>query len=497
MEALAWLNNNATEGVTSDGKAFRSVPYLPELIAAGVALGARIFYLCGLVPSGGPDALLRGLQANGWQDAGSRLDRSKLILRVRNPKLRRSATLLLASTWFGEGDYSHLDAQRAMVRLAREIAERFDRTRMWLTPGRTGAEAWRRTTQDQFPPLPEGLQQLIRSTASQGRFECCPVGDTLPALYQLDSRLEYAASLAGIYTGDEWRHEERPAGGWADPETVPPGEAIGFLGYAPARYHVIVTVPPGWAHVGLLPLRREGRESTQWPATPGQTWRCWADAREVRLALAECWQVTILERIYAVQPEGRATYYRPLKTWGNRLIRLHDDLTASASPALRPLYHAAFRNMVLHGIGWLAMQPTVVTREVDEFEEVPDENTARATARETAGGSVQYEEQGVLSSAAARVAHPELAAQVWGCNRQHLLRGTVSIGGERREMGALTLPRDHVVGMALDCLYVTNDPHWPDDGKLGRYRVKAHVPGPIPAPTGMGDLYRLFGEVEG
>lgn len=513
MEATAWLNKTCHEGITSDGRAFRDVLYLPCLVETGVQLGARVFYFCGDAPAGGPEAMMNGLRDRGWQDAGSRLQvrdkqlrvrSDKWLLRARNPKLRRSVTILPASVWFGDVACDHLQARAAMVRLASEIAQRFDRSRMWLSPGRTGAEAWRRVTQDQFRPLPEELQSLIRHTSGQGRFECCPVADAIPALYQLDQRLAYAARCVGaIETGDEWRHEERPASGWPDRDAAPTNQGgsgfslgDGFLGYTPARYHVRYQVPQNWSHVGLLPYR-EG-QNTYWPTATGSRWTCWADASEIRLAIREGWNVEILQRVYAVKPEGRSTFYRPLKLWGERLIRLHDDLHADgAREDLAPLWHAAVRNILLHTIGWLAMRPTSVTREVDEWDEVPDENTARATARETSSGAVQYEEQGVLSPQAARVAHPELAAQVWGSTRASLLRSTITFEGERREVGALTLPRSDIVGMALDCLFLTRDPGWPDDGRPGRFRVKRHVPGPLPAPQTMGDLYRLTGETEG
>jgi hypothetical protein len=128
-------------------------------------------------------------------------------------------------------------------------------------------------------------------------------------------------------------------------------------------------------------------------------------------------------------------------------------------------------------------------------EDLPGHRLGEETFRATEN-RVEFEDY-AHSGRMAGILHPEFAASIWALTRSWLLHYNAPIGGqqtvpgERTLLGALQLPRDQVLGFAQDCIVTTHDPGWPDDGKDGRYRVKWHLDGPLPAPKNMSELYAL------
>src|SRR5260221_684717 len=63
------------------------------------------------------------------------------------------------------------------------------------------------------------------------------------------------------------------------------------------------------------------------------------------------------------------------------------------------------------------------------------------------------------------LAHPEWSSTIWARARARLLSAPSSTG-------ALSLDSSQVVAFSTDAIYATCDPHWPDDGTVGRWRLK-------------------------
>lgn len=387
--------------------------------------------------------------------------------------------------WFGR-DVPEETAVRVFRTLDEQLKRQFGSV-LQITPGQTGLLAWKRLQEGRqgdvggiWPTLPVDLQQAIRDTTTQGRIEVCPEAcpdtDLIPNLYCLDMRLAYASCAMALESGKEWRHEAKPAVGWGAGCAC----RTGYLGWVPAWYHVRFDVPGDWRHVGLLGTPDEGGRA--WPVT-GWPWKTWASDREVRLARDCGWQVDILERIYAVRTEGRATFERPLRLWAEKLLEMH---AADASDINR----AAIRNILLHGIGSFASGPRTVKRTIGADEEAPDHTLARESIRPTDEG---WEYEDYAPDRRPWAQHPEWAALIWADCRTRLLRQAFVSNGDRCVTGALTLPREQIAGFQLDCIYTTHNPDWPDDGKTGRFRLKKHIPGPIAAPRDIGDINRLMG----
>lgn len=392
------------------------------------------------------------------------------------------------SAYFGD-TWDFDTANRCLLTLDDAMKRGF-RTPLEFHPGMTGLLAWRRLSGEGWMPLPIDLQTLIRETTGQGRHECCPIVDPIPDLYCLDLRLAYLASAISAKGGKEWRHEERPAQGWWSSIDGP----LGFLGYLPARYRVRFQVPADWAHVGLLP--HHDRRGWVWKACPGSEWDTWADAAEVRLAIECGWEVEILERLVCV--DDVKSEQRPLRPWAEKLWRLYGKPLGSEK--LATLWRTAIRRICLQAIGLFAYRPRTVTKRVTTRAEMETHDLAEETYRTTDEGEIEFEDYAITGLD--HLMHPEFAATVWADTRVRLLRqrtqqrvqnpnGTVD--SVPYVTGALTLPREQVVGFGLDALYLTHDPNWPDDGRPGRYRLKAHVPGPIPAPKDRRALEELAG----
>jgi len=409
------------------------------------------------------------------------------------------------SMWFGSDEVTEETAERVFRTLDDQLKRRFGST-LQPTPGRTGLLAWRRLQEARkgavggvWPTLPPELQAVIRETSGQGRFECCckavdwvhhiregRVEWTIPNLYVLDMTLAYAAGAINLRSGKEWRHER-----------MGHSPLLAHSSSAPGWYRVRFEVPDDWRHVGILPVREDG--GWEWPTYGDHD--TWASHHEVALAVECGWRVDILECIVAAVPDGVNSYLCPLRMWVGKLLEMREGWISD-------LGRAAIRNVLLHAIGSFARGPKKVTRQAGPGERVPDHDLARSTVRpvNSWGEEERWEYEDYAPSAGGEMyQHPEWAALIWGWTRARLLRGEHYLtAGERQVVGALSLPREQVVGFALDSIYTTRDPGWAASvppttkdipvGGTGDYRVKRHIPGPLPSPRNMLELYKLTGE---
>jgi hypothetical protein len=85
--------------------------------------------------------------------------------------------------------------------------------------------------------------------------------------------------------------------------------------------------------------------------------------------------------------------------------------------------------------------------------------------------------------------HPEWPAAVWARCRVRMLDSPTPRKGVRA--GALHVPAAELLAIRTDALYLTRDPGWADDGEPGRLRRKSARPGPLPAPSTVGQLLAL------
>lgn len=408
-----------------------SVPLSESLSRA--TNGDRIV-LCGPYP---PAAEYRAWLSDcpGWSARISKA-RSSGVCEATYTRSEIRVRVTSAASWFGDEPSSPEQCRRRLSTLAERLNAAFRRGgRLPLvSPAVTGLTLWRETAEDEYPPLPEGIQTLIRATCGQGREEVLWAGGPeIPGFVYLDMRLAYGAFCENLPCGPVCRDE---------------GLELPWHGRVRAR----VTIPREWRGVGLLPLKA-GRFSPHFPRTAGQEFETWLDAREARLAQTQGWRVEVLERL--VMREGR-----PLNTWSRRLIRVMADYEERGDKAGARAVRAVLLQAIgdLHGRGRVA-ERVFRTREGAELvREAP------------------------LARRAERLSHPEWSAAIWARCRYRLARAL------------LDTPPELLLGCCVDALYLTEDPCWPGTGKPGEWRLKGVIPAPRPAPRTLTDLHRLSDE---
>ena len=419
----------------------------------------------------------------GWEHGGHYLPASepeRAVLRLERWGVLDGRAVQVevhqAGAWFGKDTLtaSARTIRAALGALGAEIEAEFPGARLLSTPATTGRDLWHRSIPDEhWQAIPRDLQALIRDTSGQGRIQFFQYPEPeLPGLCELDGRMMYAGLTWGLGAGSPI-HDEGSE----------------FLGHRRGRYRVTFRVPEGWTQLGLLGVKDGGR--WEYPSRPGEVAETWADGAELQLAEAHGWEFHVRERL--IFPEYRGA--GPLDSWTKRLLKVRDRLGAQAAVgALEPeagqLAQDGVRSIILHGLGAFVGRDPLVTCSVpiDQAEKVPAEAQG---LRAEAGRLVWSEPRPVREPGAV---HPEWSAAVWARCRVRMLSGPTGTKGVRS--GALHLPEGvELLGILTDALYLTQDPGWPDDGKVGRLRVKATRPGPLPTPaTALGLIELKRGE---
>jgi hypothetical protein len=400
---------------------------------------------------------------------------------------RRRVEVRRAAEWCGDRDpdwqvgadpYTATQLREAFRLLADRLPRAFGHgAAVAGGPPYTGAKLLERVLPrgKSYPVPAEEVRELLYSELTQHRIEVCPAQGLaeLPGLAYLDGRLMYGALL-----------RELPVG---------PGRRIAGDCYQPYQrsfYRVRATVSAGWGHLGLLPVKA-GTESWEYPRAPGRRFETWASGYEVELARGHGWTVEVLEGLVFDTGE-------PLRTWGAKLVGggkepgLVDQLrqaalTGAVDERVAGLARAMVRMLLLQTIGSFHRRDRKVTYRapIKDAATLPEGlfdvqrigDVLVGTALEPLGVEAQ------------RMQHPEWSAYIWSRERVRIL---ASPGGT----GALTLSRDQMVGLRGDALYLTADPGWPDDGKLGRLRLKGYAPGPLPVPTTLAELDLLRAQAD-
>ena len=357
---------------------------------------------------------------------------------------RQRVRISLISEWLGLVPEGHTvpEMVRAFDRLRDVLRSTFDPgVMLWTTPVMTGRALWRRSIGHgkTFDQLDAETAKLIAETDPQGRTEMIGCmycnGDGCPdhrskarALFELDARLAYPAIARAELPGNLLAHDDRP---WSSADR-----------YQPNRYRVRARVPSDWRHVGILPLNDGG---WRWPRTPGEQFETWADAAELHVADKHGWQFETLERLAFDK-------CRPLRTWSEKLCE----------PALTepdPLVRRALRLIMLTTLGGMAQSPRMVTKIARDGQTMPP---ASARKVQHVDGVLSWQETSHRSTG---YSFRHWATAIWARQRARLLDGP-------GETGALYLDPLDVVAFRTDAVWSTLDPGWPDDGKVGRYRVK-------------------------
>lgn len=446
---------------------------LAALLETARAAGVRRVLLTGKRP---PERWLED-QAEGWRPdpRGHYFDATDPTGRFIGPTDQDRVELRRTAAWLGEGAYTPRQAREAfalLVSALRAVAR--DRVGLMASPAATGQSLWAASLPEQWDgaQLPEELMILTRKSSPQHRMEVlghCYKGcdahldaprGKLPELHYLDGRLMYLACTRGRLAAPGRKLTAEQA---EDLLTTNP--------YARARLYGAFKVPDGWDGPGLLMEPHPDGSHWHAPNRPGYLGYTWADSLEWWEARRQGWHVGM--------EGGGYQFHGPpvLETWTARVLRMRETVQAAdADDTTKDLAAAAVRMMALttigafHGTGRdrtvVADGPSAIPDGVKDWQVRPD-------------GTVVYRVPQTLTGNAAAFAHPELSSQVWALARHRVLQAMTS------------LPREAVVGVWGDAVYLDRDPGWEDDGKVGRLRSKGHLDGPLTRPTDLTGLNRL------
>jgi hypothetical protein len=366
-----YLNASTGRGMTGDGVHFTCAPRLPlRALVDMLPVGIAAVYLCGQLPEAPQVAREDGelySAFNSWiVGAQPIIEQTHLASGTTHNetfvRLRRSdggyVELRPVASWVSTNDCTPEDAYEDLALVTHHLRRQYGWQDMCLlsTPAGTGRELWRSSigwdrkshASIAYPVLPEDIGTLIHRTSGQGRFELLPPATAdgmAPALVYLDGRLKYGGTALGELGIGPAVHDTASA----------------YAGFTPARYRVAFRVPDGWAHLGIFMVKNASGDGWHFPRTPGTIGETWADASELRNALAPfphtCPKCAIH---YAVNDSGRCPHHgwpftikerivfmkgRPLRAWAEKLIAARDACGDNT------LARAAIRTILLHTIG--------------------------------------------------------------------------------------------------------------------------------------------------
>ncbi|MFD7135890.1 hypothetical protein [Streptomyces sp. NPDC059894] len=436
----------------------------------------------------------------GWRtDTGHGKDRlAGHFVHARNPVGRyqreggdHRVEIRSVGEWFDLTD----DDDPAMVRdafllLWQELRRRWPDAVIMGSPSQTGRDLWTRTIPqrgkyaDGFPVLSEELRGLLHTTAGQGRNELLTpphVPGQLPQLVEYDRTFAYAKHTWKSPVGTPRRITSRTFASWTAQEQT---NAL----YGCGHWHVRVTVPDGWNHVGILPAPAPGERAWHYPSAPGTTFTTWAGGPEIHTALnnpIQPWNIEIIDGILWEADKPLADWAKKLKdTWTNLSAQAHyqgDERQARAAH----LASRAVRAILLYGIGAFAQRPRMVTG-----------TTPRTLERDVPPDAeiIGFDDELITWQRATGFArdpnaHPEWAATVWSGARGALL--SQYHRDDDTYAGALHTPPGTVVAFRTDALYLTEPQNWPHHHQPGDYLLRGRLTGPLAAPTTEEELLTL------
>jgi hypothetical protein len=516
-QKILWVEAGTGYGVTWDGRRVspvirgrRKTPNLTDLLDTAYAAGAQRIMLTGRLPTaepGRPHWLMA--DTPGWRHGTHWLDTpptGRYFHEATQPEgdpRARPLEVATAAAWFGSTRLGIHQARAAWDLVAAALRRSEPKlTALMKSPAATGQNLWALSMPANLDPAPvdDDVAEEIHRTSGQHHIEhlvagpsftdhpdCVPLidpaqgRDSIEGFAYLDGRFMYAGLCNELAVGPARRlrgidahylFEESP--------------------YAPARYLIRFTVPPGWTHLGVWGVKVPGSTSEwYWPNRPGATAETWVDAAELRVGLAHGWRPdTFVEAVQftakkpAMRGDTRLVAARPLDTFAERLQNAREAVEiAQVEDAVKDAARTALRAVLLETIGAFASRGRRSTVTVSSTFEVPEQYQHSIRMW---GNRITYQAPSPATERQRQFYHPELAAQVWGRARARVLDGT-----KAAPSGALHVAPHQLIGINGDALYTTTVPTWAlptahggaDDGRAGKLRLKGVLDGPLPLPV--------------
>lgn len=497
-----WMDYTTGHGVTDTGNRIKAMasegrqnPNLTDKLNVAAAHGAARIMFTGSVPKseGGKRHWLL-VKTPMWKAGKHWLGAWQSITgRFEHAQTGQKVDVKVAAEWFGDLELTPEDARQAWAITAQALKQADEKATMFLSPTATGANLWALSLPRNVDPVhvEDDLANEIRSTSGQHHVEHLVAGpdfidhdDVLPLVQPrqyiqnfayVDGRFMYASVCKELGIGPARRLNRAAA-----------FELLDTQPYARARYYVRFTVPQGWNHIGILPVKAPGSTS-RWiyPNRPGATHETWADSSEIFVAIKNGWLIDPLEAIeFTTTTTGRKNdgtmgevKTRPLDTFAERMIRTRELVMSHPEipDTVRAAVAGALRAIVLQTIGGFHSPGRSSTVVVESALEVPPEYQHSLQQH---GDVFSYKiPTPSINDRSRQFYHPEFSTQIWGRARARLLS---SPAANKHRAGVLTLDPSTVLGVYGDAVYTTEIPTWSlptsngggDDGKVGRLRLQ-------------------------
>ena len=371
----------------------------------------------------------------------------------------------MGSAWFGE-EHSARQCAGAWTLLGAMLRNTFDPHAVLMgTPGRTGADLLQRSLPPgvHYPRLPDDIRHILEHNFGQGRMEYPGFypNAMVDGLHVLDARWMYAGSLRHLPIGPaEWNKR--------NPE---------YKGYRKAVYLIDTRVPDGWEHIGLAPYYSKVDDRTIWPRSPGRFLEgCWLTGAELALLYESGWPVNIKQSIvYA--PED-APGHDPARVWIEKMRELREWALLNQNE----LCLAAIRHLIIDTVGYVHRSAKAEIRWLPyaEKDKLPKDALLVLALRQ----GLRYSVKSQLDPEVDVLYRPEWAVQCWGSSRAKLNKM------------ALTFDPRHILWLRNDALVLDFDPKLPDTGKIGAWRIKKSLLGPVQAPRTEAEYRELMKEAD-
>lgn len=522
-----WMDYVTGHGVTDTGNRVKATPgdrrqnpNLADKLNLAATLGVSRIMFTGEVPKseGGKRHWLL-VKTPMWIPGKHWLGAWQSVTgRFEHAQTQQKLDVKIAAEWFGDLDLTPDEARQAWAITAQALQRADEKATMFLSPTATGANLWALSLPRNVDPVhvEEDIAAELRSTSGQHHVEHLVEGpdlinhdDVLPLVKPtqylnnfayVDGRFMYAAVCNELGIGPARRLNR--AGAFELLESQP---------YARARYHVRFTVPQGWNHIGILPVKAPGSAS-RWiyPNRPGAMHETWADSAEIFVALKHGWLIEPIEAIEftnvtlgkKANGEIGEVKTRPLDTFAERMIRTRELVVnhPEIPDTVRGAVASALRAIVLQTIGGFHSPGRASTVVVESALDVPPQYQDTLQQH---GDVFSYKiPTPSINDRTRQFYHPEFSTQIWGRARARLLSAPAA---NKHKAGVLTLDPSTVLGVFGDAVYTTEIPAWSlpteqgggDDGKVGRLRLQgALVDGNYKFPVTIDQRDRLRARAE-
>lgn len=448
---------------------------LSEILDSACDGGFERVILCGSLEAMSREYVQEALEG-GWQFARKYIHkyRSPVYERPDRYEPRRTIAVKLASeSWF-PGCENVDTAQAAWNVLYDEWIAETKNLPLMSTPATTGMALLWQTLPfgDGAQALPDDLARHIRRISPQHRKEAfkAPFEMTEAAKaqrragsYQYDGRFMYAAQCL---------KDRFPVGA--------PRKVGGFMEYQPGFYQVIMGIPAGWKHIGLIPVPDYARAEKfatlgwQYPSFPGeQIGPVWVAEPELTFALKNGWH--LLE----VCDGWTFDKGRPLDIWAKKLIGMRENLEHHGYIAyvkgdlvtgdVFEFARAAVREILTNTIGR-------IHKNTVEREAVVNQDQWRELIQQWGYGGVTTKEWPDERADGLRlVEHPEPNPSDFMVFLPHVSATLYSLARVEVLKYALRVDRDSLIEIDGDAVYTSAPQRWieeEDKDKIGQLRRK-------------------------